>query len=71
MVAFFVNSFFLFRCRAQVPSTYLCGNWPVRFASVDATCQHVAVAGRAGVALYSLATRRWKLFGNESQVHPA
>ena len=29
--------------------------------------QHVAVAGRTGVAHYSLLTRRWKLFGNENQ----
>ena len=27
----------------------------------------MAVAGRTGVAHYSLLTRRWKLFGNENQ----
>ena len=51
----------------QVPSTYLAGNWPLRFASLDTRCENLAVAGRTGFALYSLITRRWKLFGNESQ----
>lgn len=27
----------------------------------------MAVAGRTGLAHYSFATRRWKLFGNETQ----
>lgn len=27
----------------------------------------MAVAGRTGVALYSFNTRKWKLFGNETQ----
>lgn len=29
--------------------------------------QNIAIAGRTGVALYSMVTRRWKLFGNETQ----
>lgn len=28
---------------------------------------NVAVAGRTGLAMYSMATRKWKLFGNETQ----
>lgn len=51
----------------QIPSSYLAGNWPLRFASLDARCENLAVAGRTGFALYSFITRRWKLFGNESQ----
>lgn len=34
---------------------------------MDLSGEHLAVAGRAGLALYSLGTRRWKLFGSESQ----
>lgn len=51
----------------QAPNSYMSGNWPLRFAALDAKCEHLAVAGRTGFALYSFATRRWKLFGNESQ----
>jgi hypothetical protein len=29
--------------------------------------QNISVAGRTGVALYSLSLKKWKLFGNESQ----
>lgn len=28
---------------------------------------NVAVAGRTGLAMYSMTTRKWKLFGNETQ----
>lgn len=28
---------------------------------------NIAVAGRTGIALYSMTTRKWKLFGNETQ----
>jgi RAB6A-GEF complex partner protein 1 len=34
---------------------------------VDAEGQNVAIAGRTGFAHYSLANRKWKLFGNETQ----
>lgn len=51
----------------QVPASYMGGNWPLRFAALDAKTEYVAVAGRTGVAIYSRFKRRWKLFGNESQ----
>lgn len=50
-----------------IPYTYLGNNWPIRHASIDPSGQHVAVAGRSGLAHYSLIYRRWKLFGNETQ----
>ena len=34
---------------------------------MDETGTLLAVAGRTGFAHYSLATRKWKMFGNESQ----
>lgn len=51
----------------QAPSAYMAGNWPLRFATLDSKCENLAVAGRTGFALYAFSTRRWKLFGNESQ----
>ncbi|KAL1501674.1 hypothetical protein ABEB36_006962 [Hypothenemus hampei] len=50
-----------------VPSTYSATNWPIRYSAIDIEGQNIAVAGRTGMAHYSMITRRWKLFGNESQ----
>ncbi|KAJ8926000.1 hypothetical protein NQ315_009855 [Exocentrus adspersus] len=50
-----------------VPSTYSATNWPVRYSAIDSESQNIAVAGRTGLAHYSMQARRWKLFGNESQ----
>ncbi|KAM8827746.1 guanine nucleotide exchange factor subunit RIC1 isoform 1-T1 [Spinachia spinachia] len=51
----------------QIHSTYLESNWPIRFAAIDTAGQCMAVAGRRGLAHYSLCTRKWKLFGNVTQ----
>ncbi|XP_039489642.2 guanine nucleotide exchange factor subunit Rich [Drosophila santomea] len=51
----------------QLPLNYAATNWPIRYAAIDPDGLHLAVAGRTGLAHYSLVTRRWKLFGNESQ----
>lgn len=50
-----------------VPSTYSATNWPVRYSAIDQEGQNIAIAGRTGLAHYSMLTRRWKLFGNETQ----
>ncbi|XP_076267797.1 guanine nucleotide exchange factor subunit Rich isoform X2 [Rhynchophorus ferrugineus] len=50
-----------------VPSTYSSTNWPIRYSAIDMEGQNIAIAGRTGIAHYSLQTRRWKLFGNETQ----
>lgn len=39
-----------------------------QFAAIDTAGQCMAVAGRRGLAHYSLFTRKWKLFGNVTQV---
>ncbi|KAJ1983761.1 WD40 repeat protein [Dimargaris verticillata] len=44
------------------PSMYLLGNWPIRYVTVDASGQYLAIAGRRGFALYSKPSHRWKLF---------
>ncbi|XP_017769219.1 PREDICTED: guanine nucleotide exchange factor subunit Rich [Nicrophorus vespilloides] len=49
------------------PSTYSATNWPIRYSAIDQDGQSMAIAGRTGLAHYSMQSRRWKLFGNESQ----
>ena len=51
-----------------IPHIYLSQNWPVRFAAVNKSGHLVAVAGKTGLAHYALFSRKWKLFGNETQV---
>uniref|UniRef100_A0A182XH97 Protein RIC1 homolog n=1 Tax=Anopheles quadriannulatus TaxID=34691 RepID=A0A182XH97_ANOQN len=51
----------------NLPTAYISSNWPIRYSAIDHTGTNVAVAGRTGVALYSFNTRKWKLFGNETQ----
>ncbi|XP_028025528.1 guanine nucleotide exchange factor subunit Rich isoform X2 [Bombyx mandarina] len=58
-------------CRKQwivlpLPATYIATNWPLRYSALEGGGAHVCVAGRAGLAHYSRAARRWKLFGNEA-----
>ena len=48
----------------QMPCNYLSGNWPIRFSAVDSKGAYVAIAGNFGFAHYSVATKKWKLFGN-------
>lgn len=50
-----------------LPTPYAASNWPIRYSAIDASGNNIAVAGRTGLALYSLITRKWKLFGNETQ----
>ncbi|XP_060529369.1 guanine nucleotide exchange factor subunit Rich-like isoform X1 [Cylas formicarius] len=50
-----------------IPSTYSATNWPIRYSAIDSKGQNIAIAGRTGLAHYSMQTRRWKLFGNETQ----
>ncbi|XP_067612874.1 guanine nucleotide exchange factor subunit Rich [Eurosta solidaginis] len=51
----------------QLPQTYAASNWPIRYSAINTAGSHLAVAGRTGLAHYSMVTKRWKLFGNESQ----
>ncbi|XP_053664443.1 guanine nucleotide exchange factor subunit Rich [Anopheles marshallii] len=51
----------------NLPTAYISSNWPIRYSAIDHLGINVAVAGRTGVALYSFNTRKWKLFGNETQ----
>lgn len=51
----------------QLPFAYSSTNWPIRYSAIDMKGTNVVVAGRTGLAHYSLITRKWKLFGNETQ----
>lgn len=39
-----------------------------QYACIDNEGEHIAVAGITGLAHFSVLLKRWKLFGNESQV---
>jgi RAB6A-GEF complex partner protein 1 len=45
----------------------LVNNWPIRYASISNDGRLVAVAGRRGLAHYSAASGRWKLFNDVVQ----
>lgn len=38
-----------------------------QYTAIDCEGQNLAVAGRTGLAHYSMVSRKWKLFGNETQ----
>lgn len=47
---------------AQYPPTYLHSQWPVRSSVVSQDGRYVAIAGRRGLAHYSVNSGRWKVF---------
>lgn len=50
----------------QVPAAYLVNQWPIRSAVISADSKYVAVAGRRGLAHYSVSSGRWKTFEDPS-----
>lgn len=51
---------------AQVPSSYLVEQFPMRCAVISSDGRYVAVAGRRGLAHYSINSGRWKTFVDEN-----
>lgn len=51
---------------SRVPATYLLNQWPIRQTVVSPDGRYVAVAGRRGLAHYSVNSGRWKTFANEA-----
>ena len=45
-----------------VPPTYLVHNWPIRVVASSSDGKYVAVAGRRGLAHYSVTSGRWRTF---------
>ncbi len=50
----------------KIPSTYLLNQWPIRCTVISPDGRYVAVAGRRGLAHYSVNSGRWKTFANEA-----
>lgn len=46
----------------QVPQAYLAYQWPIRLSVVSSDARYLAVAGRRGLAHYSVSSGRWKTF---------
>lgn len=53
----------------QVPSSYLLHQWPIKAAVTSADGKYIAVAGRRGLAHYSIASGRWKTFDDPVVEH--
>ncbi|KAI3332459.1 RIC1-domain-containing protein [Xylariaceae sp. AK1471] len=51
---------------ARIPSNYLLNQWPVKCTVVSSDGRYVAVAGRRGLAHYSVNSGRWKTFANNT-----
>lgn len=49
----------------RIPTTYLLNQWPIRCTVISPDGRYVAVAGRRGLAHYSISSGRWKTFANE------
>ncbi|KAG9186976.1 hypothetical protein G6011_10084 [Alternaria panax] len=46
----------------QIPSAYLVDQWPIRSAVISNDGRYVAIAGKRGLAHYSVNSGRWKMF---------
>lgn len=49
----------------DIPASYLLNQWPIRCSVISLDGRYVAVAGRRGLAHYSLSSGRWKTFNDE------
>ncbi|EEP78613.1 conserved hypothetical protein [Uncinocarpus reesii 1704] len=52
---------------AQYPPRYLHSQWPIRSCCVSQDGRYVAIAGRRGLAHYSVYSNRWKTFDDQRQ----
>ncbi|KAI0444058.1 DUF1339 domain protein [Xylaria telfairii] len=50
----------------RIPSNYLLNQWPIKCAVISSDGRYVAVAGRRGLAHYSVNSGRWKTFANSA-----
>ena len=48
----------------QVPHHYLVHQWPIKSAVASPDGKYIAVAGRRGLAHYSVTSGRWRTFGD-------
>lgn len=52
---------------AQYPPGYLHSQWPIRSSVVSQDGRYIAIAGRRGLAHYSVSSGRWKTFDDPAQ----
>ncbi|GAD96633.1 conserved hypothetical protein [Paecilomyces variotii No. 5] len=52
---------------AQYPPGYLHSQWPIRSSVVSQDGRYIAIAGRRGLAHYSVSSGRWKTFDDPNQ----
>ncbi|KAI2629373.1 DUF1339 domain protein [Xylaria nigripes] len=50
----------------RIPSNYLINQWPIRCTVISSDGRYVAVAGKRGLAHYSVNSGRWKTFNNNA-----
>ncbi|KAI9674825.1 MAG: hypothetical protein M1817_001729 [Caeruleum heppii] len=53
----------------QIPDAYLTSQWPIKCVVVSSDGRYVAVAGRRGLAHYSVSSGRWKTFVDEKMAN--
>ncbi|QIX02346.1 hypothetical protein AMS68_007863 [Peltaster fructicola] len=46
----------------QIPNSYLVNQWPIRIAVTSADGKYIAIAGRRGLAHFSVSSGKWKTF---------
>lgn len=51
---------------SRIPSNYLLNQWPIKCTVVSSDGRYVAVAGKRGLAHYSVNSGRWKTFANNA-----
>ncbi|KAK0612931.1 RIC1-domain-containing protein [Bombardia bombarda] len=51
---------------ARIPAVYLSNQWPIKCTAISTDGRYVAVAGRRGLAHYSINSGRWKTFANQA-----
>ncbi|KAK3337299.1 RIC1-domain-containing protein [Cercophora scortea] len=51
---------------ARIPALYLSNQWPIKCTAISTDGRYVAVAGRRGLAHYSINSGRWKTFANQA-----
>ena len=49
---------------SQIPAAYLTDQWPIKSCVVSPDGRYAAVAGRRGLAHYSVTSGRWKMFSD-------
>lgn len=50
----------------RIPGVYLLNQWPIRCTAISPDGRYVAVAGKRGLAHYSVNSGRWKTFSSEA-----